>query len=1219
MSEREEPIPAASRHSGGQRVFEEAETHRCMPILGGGGGSVGGGKTMYIGVHVPSSAASGSRKKRRRRRNHQQNNMAAVNEADENATPDFSRLADIVTKTETGPQSQTADPSARVQFLLGSNQDDDENGPDEPEVHPVFCEMDELFKSDAAGDLQWKETARWIKFEEDVEEGGERWSKPHVATLSLFALFEVRNSIYNGEIMLECEGQTMESIADLLLDRLVQKRKLTSESRELVKDVLLKRHLHLHEKKARGNLGAKIRSFAEIGRKHSSKDLDRDAVHPSVGNLKHVDSSRGDIEAQQHGAEGPELTASASSYRFDQHFMKKIPPGAETSNILVGSTDFLDHPVTAFIRLKTAVVLGDLTEVPVPTRFIYVLLGPPGQSANFHEMGRSMATLMSDEVFHDVAYLAKSKDDLLCGVDEFLKSCTVLPPNEWDPSIRIEPPKEVPSQEPRKQGSVPVTGSNALLGTSASVPAALASHELASGSNGGEGGGSATASSGANLLSKSGPNGDSPPAYEETCHTDPSLRITGRLFGGLVEDVKRKAPFYWSDIRDAIHVQTIGAFFFLYFACLTPIITFGGLLSDETEGYLGAMESILSGAICGTLFALCSGQPLTILGSTGPMLVFESIIFRFSKNSLGWDYLSFRMWVGLWIFLILLTVVAFDLSALVKYITRFTEESFASLIALIFIIEAFKKLRNILKAYPINPDWHPNYLPDFNCICESNLNQSKPLAQGQHLRIPSYNDSDGRYYTNHTAIVYYDWDWDKNNKLCTAQLGQWVGSGCGKFAVPDVFFFSCLLAIGTFVISYGLKLMRTSPFFPNRVRMVISDFAVMIAIVAMTGLDLLVGLQTPKLHVPESFSPTLGYETRGWLVSPFGTRNQNPWYSIPLALLPALLATILIFMDQQITAVIVNRKENKLKKGLGYHLDLLIVAVLIGINSILGIPWFVAATVLSINHVMALKIESETTAPGERPKFLGCRENRVTGFLIFLLIGLSVFLTPVLKHIPMPVLYGVFLFMGISSLRGVQFVQRVGLFFMPQKYQPDYRFLRHVKIMQVHKFTIIQVTCLVLLWVVKAISAISILFPVMVLAMCFVRWALNHLFTTTELRWLDDIMPPITLCCGRGTDGSNPESNKNDATVDMPMSETPEGVAHSSAVKKKKSIEVTFNVSDEMDEKGAGDRGQMQRRPRKDDAAGSDRPEESNPLLLDAPRIVVQPPTAENSPVVEKN
>ena len=40
--------------------------------------------------------------------------------------------------------------------------------------------------------------------------------------------------------------------------------------------------------------------------------------------------------------------------------------------------------------------------------------------------------------------------------------------------------------------------------------------------------------------------------------------------------------------------------------------------------------------------------------------------------------------------------------------------------------------------------------------------------------------------------------------------------------------------------------------------------------------------------------------------------GNNPWWLYIAAGLPALLATILIFMDQQITAVIVNRKENKL-------------------------------------------------------------------------------------------------------------------------------------------------------------------------------------------------------------------------------------------------------------------------------------------------------------------
>ncbi len=86
-----------------------------------------------------------------------------------------------------------------------------------------------------------------------------------------------------------------------------------------------------------------------------------------------------------------------------------------------------------------------------------------------------------------------------------------------------------------------------------------------------------------------------------------------------------------------------------------------------------------------------------------------------------------------------------------------------------------------------------------------------------------------------------------------------------------------------------------------------------------------------------------------------------------------------------------------LQKGCGYHLDLLVVAVMLGVCSVMGLPWFVAATVLSISHVNSLKVESECSAPGEQPKFLGIREQRVTGLMIFVLMGLSVFMTSILK------------------------------------------------------------------------------------------------------------------------------------------------------------------------------------------------------------------------------
>lgn len=207
----------------------------------------------------------------------------------------------------------------------------------------------------------------------------------------------------------------------------------------------------------------------------------------------------------------------------------------------------------------------------------------------------------------------------------------------------------------------------------------------------------------------------------------------------------------------------------------------------------------------------------------------------------------------------------------------------------------------------------------------------------------------------------------------------------------------------------------------------------------MTILDVYSGIRTPKLEVPEEFKPTLS--TRGWVIMPF---NGNPIYTAFLALVPALLGTILIFMDQQITTVIINRKENKLKKGCGYHLDLFVLSILIMICSVMGLPWFVAATVLSINHVNSLKVESECAAPGEKPQFLGVREQRATHILIFLTIGLSVFLTPVLKYIPMPVLFGVFLYMGVASLKGLQFFDRLLIMLMPNKYQPDYMFLRQV-------------------------------------------------------------------------------------------------------------------------------------------------------------------------------
>ncbi|XP_041104241.1 sodium bicarbonate cotransporter 3-like isoform X9 [Polyodon spathula] len=1098
---------------------EELESHRAV----------------YIGVHVPLGKQSRRRHRHRGHRHHK-------------------KRRDRDSDREDGRDSPTYDtPSQRVQFILGTEDDDEEHIP-----HDLFTEMDELYFREGH-EYEWKETARWLKFEEDVEDGGERWSKPYVATLPLHSLFELRSCILKGTVMLDMRANSIDEIADMVIDNMVVSEQLDESVREKVRGALLKRHHHQNEKKLSNRIPL-VRSFADIGKKQSDPHLlerngeglsasrlslirtglspsnpsqrreshislllnyllpgskaatpagsgsttpqtspkntppstpaleshctlpvfqdpevtcvydipivvvyppeedllpvegqgqeDHHLEQPEPGHLASPQSAPGNLEVSKGSeskgnmAGGSRENSTVDFSKVDMNFMKKIPPGAEASNVLVGEVDFLERPIIAFIRLSPAVLLNGLTEVPVPTRFLFLLLGPSGKGSQYHEIGRSIATLMTDEIFHDVAYKAKDRNDLLSGIDEFLDQVTVLPPGEWDPTIRIEPPKSVPSQQKRK------------------IPAL--------------------------------PNGSTPASEsikEEEHHALPELQRTGRLFGGLVLDIKRKKPFFLSDMKDALNLQCLASILFLYCACMSPVITFGGLLGEATKGNISAIESLFGASLTGVSYSLFAGQPLTILGSTGPVLVFEKILFKFCVDY-ELSYLSLRTSIGLWTAFLCIVLVATDASSLVCYITRFTEEAFAALICIIFIYEALEKLFNLGELYPVNMHNDLDNLTFYTCHCSRPANLSAVTLQ--HLQNSSMTPE---------SIQWEDLD----VPMCKALHGEFVGLACkdqhhGPY-IPDVLFWSVILFFTTLFLSSFLKQFKTMRYFPTKVRSTISDFAVFLTILIMVVVDYLIGIPSPKLNVPDRFEPTS--KNRGWLIDPLGT---NPWWTLLAAAIPALLCTILIFMDQQITGVIINRKEHKLKKGCGYHLDLLLVAVMLGICSIMGLPWFVAATVLSISHVNSLKVESECSAPGEQPKFLGIREQRITGFMIFVLMGLSVFMTSVLKFIPMPVLYGVFLYMGASSLKGIQFFDRIKLFGMPAKHQPDLIYLRYVPLWKVHVFTIIQLTCLVLLWAIKASSA-AVVFPMMVLALVFIRKLLDFFFTNRELSWLDDLMP----------------------------------------------------------------------------------------------------------------
>ena len=91
----------------------------------------------------------------------------------------------------------------------------------------------------------------------------------------------------------------------------------------------------------------------------------------------------------------PETKDQRSDQKHD--LMRRIPRDAEACTVLVGCLDFLEKPAMAFVRLAERQVLENLTEVPLPVRFVFILLGPEG-TMDYHEVGRSLSTLMSNQV-----------------------------------------------------------------------------------------------------------------------------------------------------------------------------------------------------------------------------------------------------------------------------------------------------------------------------------------------------------------------------------------------------------------------------------------------------------------------------------------------------------------------------------------------------------------------------------------------------------------------------------------------------------------------------------------------------------------------------------------------------------------------------------------------------------------------------------------------------
>jgi len=479
---------------------------------------------------------------------------------------------------------------------------------------------------------------------------------------------------------------------------------------------------------------------------------------------------------------------------------------------------------------------------------------------------------------------------------------------------------------------------------------------------------------------------------------------------GINRDWKARFPLYKSDITDGLNTQCLAATLFLFFACLSPAVGFGGLFATATNGAIGTIEMVSSTAICGFLYSLFSAQPLTIIGSTGPVLAFVACLAQLAKVA-SLPFLPLYAWTGLWTSGILLASSVTSASNLVKYLTRFTDEIFSVLISTIFVVEAMS-------------------------------------------------DIGGTFFSPASTLT---------KALLTLTI-----------------------ASVTFGSATVLKGLRNTNYFTKSIRKNVSNFAPTIGVVLGSLLARSARLAhgasaaLPALAIPAKFQTTSG---RPWLVPLLDLPVWARW----AAFLPAIMATVLLFLDQNITVRIVNNPSYKMEKGRrkgnvldGMHADMLVIALLTAGQSVIGLPWLVAATVRSISHVRAL---SKFDKDG---KVQGTLEQRITGMSIHALIGSCVlFPKPraLLTQVPLPVLMGLFMFLGTSALPGNEMFERIKWFFKDKKLAKKEKWSDIPKSI-VNSFTMLQVACLGAMFWVKG-SPIGVLFPVIIALLSPLRFGLE--------------------------------------------------------------------------------------------------------------------------------
>ena len=187
---------------------------------------------------------------------------------------------------------------------------------------------------------------------------------------------------------------------------------------------------------------------------------------------------------------------------------------------------------------------------------MFVVLTPKDNvNIDAHEVGRSFSTLMSSKCLQKMCYSVESKDDLLNAINDFLAETVVLSAANWadENLLSFHKIKEMEERRKRLKGKItePLEKSDKYLEK---------------------------------------PDVEKPGEEEKKSYDPFTITRSPYLFGGLINEMKKRAPLYMSDFKDGFDGQVISTALFIFFACLSGAIAFGGNIffqnNFKNENYL---------------------------------------------------------------------------------------------------------------------------------------------------------------------------------------------------------------------------------------------------------------------------------------------------------------------------------------------------------------------------------------------------------------------------------------------------------------------------------------------------------------------------------------------------------------------------------------------------------------------------------------------------------